>query len=60
MSGHVSRDVSGVETVASSSVPNYGSETPHFPMPSFKKAALGFAGSIVFFYGAAFFLSALI
>lgn len=60
MSGYVTRDVSGVKTVTTSSLSEYGSETPNFPMPSFKKAALGFVGSITFLYGAAFFLSALL
>ena len=60
MSGYVTRDVSSAKTVTTSSLSGYDAETPSFPMPSFKKAALGFFGSITFLYGAAFFLSTFI
>jgi hypothetical protein len=64
VSGYVSSNGSGAETVVTSGISEYGpaSSLPvaRLPVPSFKKAAIGFVGSITFLYGTAFFLSALL
>jgi len=65
VSGYVSSNGSGAETVATSGISEYGPKAStlpaaRLPAPSFKKAAIGFVGSITFLYGAAFFLSALL
>lgn len=61
MSGYLSQDVSSLQTVSAPGLADrdiVGIPTSTFPTRSFKKATVGFFGSITFLYAAAFFLSA--
>jgi hypothetical protein len=63
VSGYLSSNGSAAKTVNASGMSDYSHATlpgASLPTPSFKKAAVGFVGSITFLYGAAFFLSTLL
>lgn len=62
MKPHVMRSVSGAKVIAMTRVADLDRDNGagDLEMPSFKKATIGFMGSIAFLYSVAFFLSAVV